>query len=128
MDLSSNRNEYHEYFRGGGGSEGGLWLGLTTLTPSRADCLEIWEPQPPGTIRACSGLYWNSFTFTFTDRKNALSPSKVRLLYFCVISGFSRDVNEICFLLRFYAAWKSSFIPKFRNNLSVPSSKVKQPK
>jgi len=21
-----------------------------------ADCLEIWEPQPPGTLRACPGL------------------------------------------------------------------------
>ena len=30
---------------------------LTTLPPSSADCLEIWEPQPPGTLRACPGLY-----------------------------------------------------------------------
>jgi hypothetical protein len=30
--------------------------GLTTLPPSCADCLEIWEPQPPGTLRACPGL------------------------------------------------------------------------
>jgi hypothetical protein len=26
------------------------------LPPSCADCLEIWEPQPPGTLRGCSGL------------------------------------------------------------------------
>jgi hypothetical protein len=31
-------------------------IGLTTLPPSRADCPEIWEPQPPGTLRACPGL------------------------------------------------------------------------
>ena len=31
-------------------------VGLTTLPPSCAGCLEIWEPQPPGTLRACSGL------------------------------------------------------------------------
>ena len=31
-------------------------LGLTILPPSRADCLEIWEPQSPGTLRVCSGL------------------------------------------------------------------------
>jgi hypothetical protein len=36
---------------------------LTTLPPSCADCLEIWEPQPPGTLRACSGLCRDSFTF-----------------------------------------------------------------
>jgi hypothetical protein len=26
------------------------------LPPSCADCLEIWEPEPPGTLRACPGL------------------------------------------------------------------------
>jgi len=24
--------------------------------PSCADCLEMWESQPPGTLRACPGL------------------------------------------------------------------------
>jgi len=28
---------------------------LTTLPPSCADCLEIWELQRPGTLRACTG-------------------------------------------------------------------------
>ena len=31
-------------------------LGLTTLSPSCANGLEIWEPQPPGTLRACPSL------------------------------------------------------------------------
>jgi hypothetical protein len=31
-------------------------VGLTTLPPSCADCLKIWEPQPPGTLRDCQGL------------------------------------------------------------------------
>jgi len=43
-----NRNEYLEYFLVG---KGGQCLGLTTLPPSCADYLEIWEPQPPGTLR-----------------------------------------------------------------------------
>jgi hypothetical protein len=30
----------------------GRWLGLTTLPLSCADCLEILEPQTPGTLRA----------------------------------------------------------------------------
>ena len=51
--LSRNRNEYQKYFLGG---KGGRCVGLTTLPPSRVDCLEIWEPQPPGTLRACPGL------------------------------------------------------------------------
>jgi len=34
----------------------GRYVGLTTLPPSCADCLEIWEPQPTGTLWACPGL------------------------------------------------------------------------
>jgi hypothetical protein len=41
---------------GGGRGKGDRCLGLTTLPPLCADCLEIWDPQPPGTIRACQGL------------------------------------------------------------------------
>jgi hypothetical protein len=52
VDSASNRNEYQEYFLGGKGSQ---CVGLTTLPPSCADCLEIlgasksWNPQ------ACTG-------------------------------------------------------------------------
>jgi hypothetical protein len=38
------------------GRKGGRCVGLTTLPPSSADKIEIWEPQPPGTLRACPGL------------------------------------------------------------------------
>jgi hypothetical protein len=38
-----------------------LWL--TTLPPSCANCLEIWELHPPGTLSACPGLYRDTFTF-----------------------------------------------------------------
>jgi hypothetical protein len=34
----------------------GLCVGLKTLPPSSADCLEIWKPQLPGTLRAYPGL------------------------------------------------------------------------
>jgi hypothetical protein len=53
VDSASNRNEYQECFLGG---KGGRCVGLTTLPPSCADYLKIWEPQPPGTLRACPGL------------------------------------------------------------------------
>ena len=58
VDSAFNRNEYQEYFLLG---KGGRYVGLTTLTPSCANCLEIWEPQPPGTIWACQGLRWDCF-------------------------------------------------------------------
>ena len=42
------------------GGKGGRCVGLTTSPPSCADCLEIWKPQPPGTLRAspeaCNGI------------------------------------------------------------------------
>ena len=39
--------------------KGGRCVGRTTLEPSSADCFEIWEPHPPGTIRVSPGLYRN---------------------------------------------------------------------
>jgi len=39
----------------------GRCVGLTTLLLSCADCLEIWEPRPRGTLRACPGLWWDCF-------------------------------------------------------------------
>jgi len=53
VDSASNKNEYQEYFLGG---KSGRCVRQTTLPPSYADCLEIWEPQPPGTLRACKGI------------------------------------------------------------------------
>jgi len=55
VDLASNRNEYQEYFLG---CEYVRCVGLTTLPPSFADCLKVWDPQPSGTLRACPGLLY----------------------------------------------------------------------
>jgi len=43
-----------------------------------------------------------------------------------VISGFRRDVHEICALSRVHSAYISNFTPMFRDYLSVPCSSVKQ--
>jgi hypothetical protein len=40
-------------------------VSFITLPPSCADCLEIWEPQPPGKLTACPGLYRDCFTFFY---------------------------------------------------------------
>ena len=42
-----------------------------------------------------------------------------------VISGFRCEVYENCTLLGYYAASSGNFLPMSRDNLSVPSSKVK---
>jgi hypothetical protein len=52
VDTASDRNGYQKYFQG---CKGVRCLGLTTLPPSSCDCLEIWEPQPPG-------IFWSYLT------------------------------------------------------------------
>jgi len=52
-DSASNRNEYQEYCLTG---IRGQFIGLTTVPPSCADCYEIWESQPPGTLKAHPGI------------------------------------------------------------------------
>jgi hypothetical protein len=42
------------------------------------------------------------------------------------ISGFRRDVNKICVLLGHYAAYSVNSLPMFRNNLTVPLSRVEK--
>jgi hypothetical protein len=60
VDSVSNRNEYQEYSLVG---KAGLCLRPTTLPPSCADYLEIWQPQPHGIPRACTG---NAFIYIYT--------------------------------------------------------------
>jgi hypothetical protein len=45
----------------------------------------------------------------------------------CVFAGFRCEVAENCALLGYYAASSGNFLPTFRDNLSVPSSKVNNP-
>jgi hypothetical protein len=45
---------------------------------------------------------------------------------FSVISGFRRDVDEICSLLGYYAMSNGNPLLTFRDNVSVPSSMVKK--
>jgi hypothetical protein len=44
-----------------------------------------------------------------------------------LISGFHRDVDEICDLLGYYAVSCGNCLPTFRDNVSVSSSRVKSP-
>jgi hypothetical protein len=41
-----------------------------------------------------------------------------------VILGFGRHVDYICALLGYYAGYSDYSVPTFRDNLSVPSSRV----
>jgi len=85
--MASNRKEYQEYLRGG---KGGQCVELTTLPHSCADCLAIWEPQLPGTLRACQGLKWDCFSILPFF---ILSPSS-RINIFFQISGFQQHSDN----------------------------------
>ena len=81
MALGSSQpvtNEYHEYFLV---DKDGRCVQLTTLSPPRADCHENWELQPPGTLRACSGIALPSTWFDW--------PSAVVCQYLPVSGVFS---------------------------------------
>ena len=59
MALESTQPELRMSARNiswGWGVKGGRCIELTTLLPSCVNCLEIWDPQPPGTLRACNGI------------------------------------------------------------------------
>jgi len=43
-----------------------------------------------------------------------------------MISGFRREVGEICAYLEYYVPHGGKSLPTFRDNLTVPSSRVKQ--
>jgi hypothetical protein len=51
-EMSTRNNSWG----GGEGDKGSRCIRLTTVPPPYTDCLEIWEPKPPGTLRACPGL------------------------------------------------------------------------
>jgi hypothetical protein len=61
------------------GGKGGGCVGLTTSPPSRAECHEIWESKPPGTLWATPGLLRDSFTFTLTLEQKTCIAHKVRV-------------------------------------------------
>ena len=57
--------------------KGSPCLGLTTLTRSCADCHEIWEPQPPETVRASPGLHRESFIYNFRSKSSRSIPNDI---------------------------------------------------
>jgi len=58
------------------------------------------------------------------ETKMVLRLPGMELRLFGVISGLRRVVDAICGLLGFYAAWSGNSLPTFRDDLSVPSSRV----
>jgi len=93
-ESASNRNENQEYFLRG---KDGRCLEPTNSPPTCVSCLEIWEPQPPGTLWTSLGSYRDALFYRFW----VLTKCKT-LLYKRIISVLSDSVlNFGCCLKRF---------------------------
>jgi hypothetical protein len=58
----------------------------------------------------------------------AVAPQMMMMMMMMMdlTSGFRRDVDDICVLLGLYAASCGNCLPTFRDNVSVPSLRVKK--
>jgi hypothetical protein len=69
-------------------------------------------------------MYFSDFLATLQEiaHLQKLKPNQTLLMR---DSGFRRETDKNCTLLRFYAASIDNSLPMFRDNLSVPSSRIK---
>jgi len=99
VDSASNRNEYQEYFLRG---KDGRCVGLTTISPSCADCLwnlgasTSWDPQ--GLSRTVMGLLylylyplWHNFENSVTIEVRLLLSL---LMFYAVLMDNSSAVDD----------------------------------
>jgi hypothetical protein len=113
MALGSNQPFAPGIFPGG---KGGRCVGLTTLPPSCVDYLKIWDPQPPGTLRACNGI---ALPFRVSDSR-PIRVSSLRLgptnrflssVFLTIHISSIRAARSTCFLC-LDLKWKETCITR----------------
>jgi len=82
---------------------------LTTSPSSRAECHEIWEPKPPGTLWATPGLLRDSFTFTYLcwlileeESLNSISENIQCVKYFIFSILYVQNISSLIFYTLYY--------------------------
>jgi len=60
--------------------KGGQCIEIKTLPTLCSDCLEIWEPESPGTLTACLGI-----TLNFIKEWTILGSNLVRTIEFSLL-------------------------------------------
>jgi len=97
-----------------------------TTRPSKISC-------PSSSVSFSAQMGWAELTGPYTiiwhiqhcTTKGLKNLKNVRTF---MISGFRREIDESCALLGHYAASSGNSLPTFRDNLSVPSSRVQNKK
>ena len=103
------------------GGKGGLCVRLTTSPPSRAECHEIREPKPPGTLWAILGLLQDCFTSLQINMKHQ---------HFDMVGSqfHSTELQNRSLSSLFFYSWQrwtsfqnlmqtnTSYVPQFDNN------------
>jgi hypothetical protein len=90
FDTASNRNEYRDYFVGVKGSR------CIRLATSMCRLSEIWEPQPFGTLRACTGIVLPLFAGTCEHIKLNLYHQPCKLISSAIT--YARNTHIISIL------------------------------
>jgi hypothetical protein len=110
INSDSNRNEYQEYFLGG---KGGRCVGLTSLPPSYANCLQIWGLNLLESYGPVRGLYRDCLTWTQDDHSYSLMgdwvshPSSLYIHFNYEFSYLATHMNNEKPLSRFVRLSKS---------------------
>jgi hypothetical protein len=83
---------------------------LTALPLSCADCLKIWEPQPPGTLRACQGLSWDCFAFIYACHVHKTAAWNLSKRKKCIWTFLVRHPRFVVYYayLKLYVTWPSN--------------------
>ena len=55
------------------GGKGGLCVGLTTLSPSCADCREIWETRHRGALWPCTGIPYLYLSYVMQNKGECIA-------------------------------------------------------
>ena len=96
----------------------------STTIRERLGTFEIAQLSVIRCIHACTEslrghfehMSWPGTSSTIKSNKNNLETSAVNCIRSCVISGFRRNLDEICTLLGYYLAYTCDSVPTFRSH------------
>jgi len=75
---------------------------LTTSSPSRAECHEIWEPKPPETLWATPSLLQDSFNFFYIGQKDKKLNARYKEPERCIQNNVGNSRYDVRILNKWY--------------------------